>query len=229
MMDKIRSKLTNKILGKITSIYFIYIRRDKFYRAHKKWVYDRGDQNLRYTYNLDSDSIVFDLGGYRGDFASKIYEKYGSKIYIFEPVDEYFKHIDKRFLGNKNIKVYNFGLSSVNKKTNISLNDNGSSVYGASSSSELEPIELRNISDFITENDIRKIDLMKINIEGGEFDVLPELIKTDQINMVTNLQVQFHKFVDQAKLKRREIRKQLRSTHKLTFDYYFIWENWQKK
>jgi len=156
-------------------------------------------------------------------------EKYHSTVYVFEPIEEYYDHITKRFSANENIKVYNFGLSCINKKTKILLNDDGSSVHGVGSSSDYEVIDLKNITDFIKENNIDIIDLMKINIEGGEFEVLPELIKTNDIVKVDNIQVQFHEFADQAKYKRGEIQKNLRKTHKLTYEYYFVWEGWEKK
>ena len=70
---------------------------------------------------------------------------------------------------------------------------------------------------------------MKINIEGGEFEVIPELIKTNLISRVDNLQVQFHEFIDNSKYKRDEIQKKLRKTHRLTYNYYFVWENWEKQ
>lgn len=47
------------------------------------------------------------------------------------------------------------------------------------------------------------------------------------IKNIKNLQIQFHNFVDSAEEKREAIRKQLSLTHKLTYDYYFIWENWE--
>ena len=37
------------------------------------WVRDRGDQTLRLDYDLAAASIVFDLGGYEGQWASDIF------------------------------------------------------------------------------------------------------------------------------------------------------------
>jgi hypothetical protein len=47
-----------------------------------------------------SESIVFDLGGYHGEFAEKIYNKYQCSIYVFEPVKEHFNIIRSKFSGN---------------------------------------------------------------------------------------------------------------------------------
>ncbi len=56
---------------------------------------------------------------------------------------------------------------------------------------------------------------------------MPELLNMEIIKNIKNLQIQFHNFVDSAEEKREAIRKQLSLTHKLTYDYYFIWENWE--
>ena len=50
------------------------------------WVRDNGDHTLRLDYDLNEDSIVFDVGGYRGDFTSAIFNKYNCNVYVFEPV-----------------------------------------------------------------------------------------------------------------------------------------------
>jgi hypothetical protein len=53
------------------------------------WFNDRGDQTHRLNYELDANSVVFDLGGYEGEWARDIYCLYGSFIYIFEPYQVY--------------------------------------------------------------------------------------------------------------------------------------------
>jgi hypothetical protein len=38
------------------------------------------------------ESIVFDLGGHRGDFAYEINRQYNSIVYVFEPNKQYYDH-----------------------------------------------------------------------------------------------------------------------------------------
>jgi len=46
-----------------------------------------GDRTLRLNYDmLDEKSIVLDIGGYKGDWASSIFSKYCCTIHVFEPV-----------------------------------------------------------------------------------------------------------------------------------------------
>ena len=70
---------------------------------------------------------------------------------------------------------------------------------------------------------------MKINIEGDEFPLLESMLENNLITYVTDIQVQFHQFIPNAVARRELIHKKLSETHKLTYNYEFVWENWQKK
>ena len=55
-----------------------------------RWIDDKGDSELRLNYNLNEDSVVVDLGGFKGDWSALISEKYSCNIHIFEPVREFY-------------------------------------------------------------------------------------------------------------------------------------------
>lgn len=225
-----KSKLKNKIKSvfkKCKRNVNLYILRDKFLLAHKKWVIDLGDTTLRLNYDLSSDSVVFDLGGYEGDFADAIYQKYGCYIYIFEPVSSFYNKISLRFRDNDKIKVFNFGLSDKDGELEINLSEDGSSIF--KSTDRKETVSLKDIRSFLKSQNISKVELMKINIEGGEFQVLPALISSGLVSIVSDIQVQFHNFIKDAEHQRDQIRHNLKKTHYLTFDYWFVWENWKNK
>ena len=40
-------------------------------------------KDLNFLFELDKNSIVLDLGGYKGDWANEIYRRYGCNIFIF--------------------------------------------------------------------------------------------------------------------------------------------------
>ena len=71
---------------------------------------------------------------------------------------------------------------------------------------------------------------MKINIEGGEYDLLEALLSGDAIKLIKNIQVQFHDFlINDAKEKMTKLQEKLALTHDLTYQYEFVWENWKVK
>jgi FkbM family methyltransferase len=194
-------------------------------RALKRWFSDGGDNELRYNYPLNSKSIVFDLGGYIGDWSYVIQKKYSPHLYIFEPITEYYNEIRTRFNLDENIKIYNYGLSDSNFSTRISLSQNGSSIYKESDKYQIA--KFKDINSFVIENDIQFIDLIKINIEGGEYALLKRMIEKKLICICRYIQIQFHLFYKDSSNIRKEIRQSLRKTHSEVYNYPYVWENWQ--
>lgn len=200
----------------------------KFYgKDMHRWYKDQGDKNLKLNYNLTKDSIVFDVGGYEGQFASDIFSKYCCSIYIFEPVLEFANEIKLRFQNNSIIKVFDFGLSNTDKKIPISINKDRSSNYKNKKNTSL--IMVKDIKDFMDEYNITKIDLMKINIEGDEYELLERLINTEYIFSINYLLIQFHDFIPNAKKRKQKISEILSESHICKWKYEFVWENWENK
>lgn len=194
----------------------------------KLWFDTNGDETLRLDYSLNENSLVFDLGGYKGEFAADIYCRYNSEIYIFEPVLSFFEVIKKKFLNNNKIEIFNFGLAGRDSEMQISNSDNSSSVFLITENSET--IQLKSIVEFIKSKNITNVDLIKINIEGGEYEVLESLIENNLITIFDNIQVQFHDFIIENALERmNKIQIELAKTHELTYQYEFVWENWKLK
>jgi FkbM family methyltransferase len=195
-------------------------------KSLKRWFWDNGDITHRVNYNLNQDSIVFDLGGYIGEWSDIIQKKYNSKIYIFEPVFKHFSELEKKFEYKENIKIYNFGLSNKTYDTEIIHDGASSSLY--LQDGEKEKIKLINFEEFIKSENIKNIDLIKINIEGGEYELLDSILESNLQTQINNFQIQFHKMFDDCETRRNDIREKLSKTHRLTYDYTFVWENWEK-
>lgn len=193
----------------------------------KRWFNDNGPTKYRYGYNLNSDSIVFDVGAYRGEFARKIIRKFNCNVYMFEPVKSFYEHIKINFSKNQKIKVFNYGLSSRDQEMRINVDGDASSTF-VGRGKNFETIKLRDFEKVIYELQIDDIDLIKINIEGGEYDLLDYFINNNLVSKMKNIQIQFHSFVPNADNRRAEIRKLLCKTHKVTYDYDYVWENWER-
>lgn len=200
-------------------------KRSKFYQHCISWKNNKGDQTYRLDYDLDEDSLVFDAGGYEGQWTSDIFSKYCCKIFVFEPVKEFADIIKKRFSKNKKIIVFNFGLSNKTYKTKISVDKDSSSLY--INRNKLENVDFVRLVDFIKERNTDRIDLLKLNIEGAEYDLLEDLINSGDIKKIRNIQVSFHEFVPNAGIRMKNIQSELKKTHFLTYQYLFVFENWQ--
>lgn len=192
----------------------------------RQWQAAGGDQTLRLDYPLTQNSLVLDVGGYEGQWSSDIYARYRCPIHIFEPVPAFAQAIRKRFQHNSVIQVHAFGLGECTGPAGLRLNANASSLFGAGGSRQT--VQLVKASDWLRQQKITQVALMKINSEGGEYALLENLLATGWVKRIANLQIQFHPFVPQAKVRMEQIQNQLRRTHQLTYQYPFIWENWER-
>ena len=196
--------------------------------AHQvaRWFRDEGDATHRLHYpELGKDSLVFDLGGYKGQFASDIFSKYCCAVYVFEPFESFAAGIQERFRLNERIAVFPFGLGGRDETRRIYFHDDGTSVFRPSSA--YEEITIRRFSTFVRERDIARIDLLKINIEGSEYDLLDDIIQSGLQHRIRNIQVQFHRDIERAQDRMTAIQLSLLETHDLTYAYPFVWENYR--
>jgi FkbM family methyltransferase len=197
------------------------------------WSASDGERTLRVDYPLNENSVVFDMGGFEGNWAAEIYARYSCHILVFEPHLPFYENIKQRFSKNGKIKVYPFGLSSKTEKVCFYESADGSSTFQVTEEGVAEEkvteIELVDVSDFIEKQNVRNIDLIKINIEGGEFELLERLIEKKQLSLFANLQIQFHDINAESESRMRSIQNELAKTHELTYQFEFIWENWKRK
>ncbi len=214
-----------KISNKITSVakkIFLY----RFQKRTVSWHAINGDGTLRIKYDLNNDSTVFDIGGYNGQWAHEISALYGSKIHIFEPIKKFYEIIAEKYKNNDHIIIKNYGLSNKEAQLQMSLDENSSSQFKTGEESEY--VNMIRAIDYIKENNINTIDLMKINIEGGEYDLLEHLINEGFIKNIMNIQVQFHDFIPNAEERMKNIQTELKKTHHVTYQFEFVWENWER-
>ena len=195
----------------------------RFYSSHS----DRKRINIK----LSKGDLVLDIGGFKGDYTADLLKNNPDIIsYIFEPVKEYADNINKRFENNKNVTVYSFGLSDLDQEININVKGESSSFIRDISPDVKETSKIKDIHEFLIENNIKEIGLMKINIEGSEYPLLERLIETKDILRVKRLLVQFH-YVDTNTYQRMaNIWKELEKSHNLIWQFRpYIWEYWEIK
>ena len=90
-------------------------------------------------------------------------------------------------------------------------------------------VPIRDVHAVLTSLGIDRLDLVKINIEGGEFELLDRLHATGWLARTETLIVQFHEFAPDAYRARRRNRRQLAETHGCTWSYPWVYERWDRK
>ncbi|NNM82138.1 MAG: FkbM family methyltransferase [Burkholderiales bacterium] len=135
---------------------------------------------------LPSDGVFIDIGANIGSFtlvAAKIAQH--GQVHAFEPSAHHFSRLSKNVAMNDfgNVSLNRKGLSDQRGSATLFLpsmkgemNNSGAASLFSCSSEEInqvrEDIELVRLDDYVSEKGIERIDLVKIDIEGAEFDAL---------------------------------------------------------
>ena len=193
-------------------------------RAYKK---ERSRSVVTDFEGLGPSSVAFDLGGYRGEWASAMHAKYGCVVHIFEAHPDFAADLESRFAGNPSIHDHGFALSSADGALSLSNDADASSSRLADTGG----IAGRRVSveRFFREQAIDRIDVAKLNIEGGEYDLLPALLTNPAAPPLGTLLIQFHKYEAGDVAARDAIRTLMERSHRCDWCYDFVWEQWSRR
>ncbi|HET8926150.1 MAG TPA: FkbM family methyltransferase [Candidatus Acidoferrum sp.] len=216
-----------RLLSATREAWAAWVRREPYALAHWRWRLDGGDETLRLAYALEPRSVVLDVGGFSGDWAASVVERYRCSVLVFEPIPEHFDTLRKRLGGVQGVDLYPFGLSDRTERRAMAVLGNGSSAFRTSGPARTVRVPLVDIAEFWSDRGLAHVDLLKVNIEGGEFPLLERMLDTGLTRRCANIQVQFHADYPDAVERRESIRARLAKTHELTWDYFFVWENWR--
>ena len=187
------------------------------------------NSHILHEMDITSDSVVVDVGAFTGGWAQHIVDRYDPLIYAFEPNPRSFASLQEKASSNPKLRPMQYGLGDEDLSVDFTLNGLGSSMCDdrtGHSNMERVKVEIAAIDRVWKDLKLGRVDLMKINIEGAEFPLLDKMIKTDLLKQVDCFLIQFHEWHPDAYRKRRQIREELSKTHRLEWDYHFVWEKW---
>jgi len=129
-----------------------------------------GYSDTDFDVTIKPDDVVMDVGAWIGDFSAYAAAK-GAKAYAFEPLSKNYELLLKTAeLNGNNIIPIKKGLGNINEDKEICINENdtaGSSAYLTKSKNK-EIIEITTLDEFVERENIKKLDFIKSDIEGGE-------------------------------------------------------------
>jgi len=139
------------------------------------------------------NATVLDIGGQNGYF-SVFASQFAKKIYTYEPTPQNFAIIQKNIRLNKlENKVIPHNVAVAAKKSKLTLflsgNTGGHSAYGeAGEEVTVDAISLKSIFDT---HKIHHCDLLKMDIEGSEYDVFYAL-PVSYFKRIQNIRMEIH-------------------------------------
>jgi len=160
--------------------------------------------------SIRNKKIIFlDLGANVGKVTEKLLEIDNiTKIYCFEPVIENFKILERKFGKNDKIKLenkivwnqkgkVNFSVGSKNCHTNSKItkiiNERNYDKRKYIKQYEIDCIDIYDFIESLNINNEEQYLVIKMDIEGAEYEVLPRMIEKNSIQKVDILLVEFHK------------------------------------
>lgn len=161
--------------------------------------------NNEYTppnFDIRENDIVVDMGGHKGYFSTfaSIAAKHG-KVFVFEPMEDNYNILKKNLKVNQctNVVSFQIGISGTKGIKKLYINPDSSS--GISLIKDWFKDDKRKIPSFsikcITLHDIfslchiKKIDFLKIDCEGAEYEILLNA-PVESLARINKISMEFH-------------------------------------
>ncbi|SDA41586.1 methyltransferase, FkbM family [Butyrivibrio sp. INlla18] len=146
---------------------------------------------------LGEKPIVLSFGiGEEISFDLEMINKFDAQIYAFDPTPKAI-HFMEQYKANENISFFPYGIAKEEGEASFYLPKNKEYVSGAlDTREELEVIpitvQMKTYSSIVSELVAGStIDVIKMDIEGSEFDIIPEILNSKD-NSVKQIVVEFH-------------------------------------
>lgn len=141
--------------------------------------------------------IFFDVGANKGEYTKTLVRVFpGGKIHCFEPSAETYRMLKENIGTNGNIILNNFAVSDQVQESRLYYDQEGSGLaslynrqldYYNIDFSKSEMVNVETLDYYCKKNQIRKIDFLKMDIEGNELKALKGaagLLKEKRIDVI---------------------------------------------
>lgn len=176
---------------------------------------------------LNKESVVVEVGGYKGRWALQIAERYQPRLHVFEP-QPWAAAVCREVLGER-ATVLEYGLGTEDDELPMEEweTDGCSFVKDARMGSAWGEAPIREIGRAFGELGITHIDLMLMNIEGYEYTLIPRML--DQGIYPCRLMAQFHTFADPNGMQLAKIYQRLEESHyRIAWTYGVMLTAWDR-
>lgn len=179
--------LLRKIFRKIKSQFINPIKFKHLkigLKCKSKWY---GNQYGGFNLNPDlinENSIVYSFGiGEDISFDRVLIDSHKCHIYGFDPTPKSIDWCSKQALP-ENFHFYDFGISNKTGKANFHLPKNNKHVSGSLilqnnvSKKDIAEVKMKSFNDILKILKHKKIDVLKMDIEGSEYNVIDSILKS---------------------------------------------------
>jgi len=154
------------------------------------------DEGIYDKLDIQNRDVVFDIGANIGLWTAYILNKGAKKVYAFEPNKLAISQLNHNFKDNKNVVIVPKGVYHEHTKIPFYV-DASNSLISSMINDEHKvlayEVETVTIDEVLSEYNIDKINLLKMDIEGAEFDIFDN-ISTETMNKIDSLLIEYHDF-----------------------------------
>lgn len=178
--------------------------------AKNKWFKDTVEKEIfiddiyQKFFKVDQGDIVFDVGASAGPFTYHIKSQNPQKVYCFEPHPELFQTLLKNVSDSNVVCVNKAILEGDGLISTMGLFNE--TLTGMCMKENEKIVESVSFNSFIKENNIKKIDFLKTDCEGGEYDIFNDENLSWIKNNVKKIVGEWHLFDSDQKNKFRKFR-----------------------
>lgn len=163
---------------------------------------------------LNQNSIVYSFGiGEDISFSRSLIEKYNCKVYGFDPTPKSIHWVHKQQKPER-FQFFDYGIDRVSGLTNFHLPKNPDYVSGSIIeqsnvlSDQYIQVKMKSLSDIVKDLGHQMINILKLDIEGAEYDVLDNVMDSGII--IDQILVEFHdRYVANGKEKTKNVIKMM--------------------
>ena len=180
---------------------------------------------------VEGASVVI-FGGYLGQSTQDWVQRLPRATFdVFEPVLTFAEQIRLRFPENE-VRVHPYGVSQIYETRNFRILGDATFSEGVLTPFKRgdhgaeAPVEFRAASELKGILPSR-IYILEVNIEGGEYELLPLLVRHEVIRRVHHVFVQFHNVGKDTDGLIANVRDEIMKSHELVWSYHLVWEYWR--
>lgn len=178
---------------------------------------------------LTEESKVFVVGAYEGNTVAFLDQLYKPQIYAFEPQDWAIQKLNSRFAGRPNVCVCPYGLGATTGTRQMYEYGNDACSFVPLENSRTQGMgHIRAVYEEWPGDGLHPLDLVLVNIEGGEYELLDAMFQCHITNECLNLLVQFHQ-IERFSAELTTIEARLSETHDKVWNIGTSWVWWRLK
>lgn len=140
------------------------------------------------------ESVVVDLGAHFGEFSSEMTVRFHCRCFAVEPNPTLWNKIPEI----ESIRRFNLAISGSNGSALFDVSENLESSHlqgdGRPADGTAIPVQTVTLAEFARSNGLEKIDVLKVDIEGAEFDMFDSL-SDEFLSGIGQIAVEFHDFI----------------------------------